>query len=126
MAKKKTEFDKAVGRAARIILDQLSTLPAETAKQKRLAFEQMALNASRAAKNGKRSRSAANSGDSSFNPIPRKNCINSRSSLDTRRSFAERSPSRGSLARVCPPFGMLFPLKRVPNFLFVSHVGRMV
>lgn len=56
MAKKKTEFDKAVGRAARIILDQLSTLPAETAKQKRLALEQMALNASRAAKNGKRSR----------------------------------------------------------------------
>jgi hypothetical protein len=56
MAKKKTEFDKAVGRAARIILDQLSTLPPETAKQKRLELEQMALKASRAAKNGKHSR----------------------------------------------------------------------
>jgi hypothetical protein len=56
MAKKKTEFDKAVGRAARIILDELSTLPPETAKQKRLELEQMALKASRAAKNGKRSR----------------------------------------------------------------------
>ena len=56
MAKKKSEFDKAVERAARIILDQLSTLPPEIAKQKRLELEQMAVKASRAAKNGKRSR----------------------------------------------------------------------
>ncbi len=56
MAEKKTEFDKAVERAARIILDQLSTLPPKTPKQKRLELEQMALKASRAAKNGKCSR----------------------------------------------------------------------
>jgi len=56
MAKKKAEFDKAVERAAIIILDQLSTLPPEIAKQKRFELEQMAVKASRAAKNGKRSR----------------------------------------------------------------------
>ncbi|MGA8872643.1 MAG: hypothetical protein WA434_06115 [Candidatus Acidiferrales bacterium] len=56
MAKKKTELDKAVERAAKIILDQLSTLPPETAKQKRLELEQMAVKASHAAKNGKHSR----------------------------------------------------------------------
>jgi len=46
MAEKKIEFDKAVERAARIILDQLSTLPPDTAKQKRLELEQMAVKAS--------------------------------------------------------------------------------
>jgi hypothetical protein len=56
MAKKKTEFDKAVERAAKIILDQLNTLPPQVAKQKRRELEQMAAKASRAAKNGRRSR----------------------------------------------------------------------
>ena len=56
MAKKKTELDKAVERAAKIILDQLSTLPPEIAKSKRLELERMAVKASRAAKVGEYSR----------------------------------------------------------------------
>lgn len=59
-----TEFDKAVERAARIILDQLSTLPPETAKQKRLELEQMAVKASHAPKERETLRATANSGDS--------------------------------------------------------------
>lgn len=56
MAEKKTEFEKAVERAAKLILDQLNTLPPQVIKQKRRELEQMAAKASRAAKNGKRSR----------------------------------------------------------------------
>ena len=56
MAKRKIEFDKAVERAARIILDQLSTLPPEIAKPKHLELERMAVKASRAARVGKHSR----------------------------------------------------------------------
>jgi len=56
MAKKKIEFDKAVERAARIIQEQLETLPVEVAKEKRKELHAMAIKASRAAKNGKRSR----------------------------------------------------------------------
>ena len=48
MAKKKTEFGKAVERAARIILSQLDTLPPGLARKKRDEFHRMALKASRA------------------------------------------------------------------------------
>jgi hypothetical protein len=38
MAKKKTEFDKAVERAAKIVQAELDTLPSEVAKEKRKDF----------------------------------------------------------------------------------------
>jgi len=51
----KSRFDKAVAKAAKIIQAQLDTLPAGLAKSKRQELSSLALSASRAAKNGKRS-----------------------------------------------------------------------
>jgi hypothetical protein len=51
----KSRFDKAVEKAAKIIQAQLDTLPADLAKSKRQELSRLALSASRAVKNGKRS-----------------------------------------------------------------------
>jgi len=52
----KSKLDRAVEKAAKIIQAQLDTLPAELAKAKRRELSRMAITASHAAKNGKRSR----------------------------------------------------------------------
>jgi hypothetical protein len=50
--RKRTELDKAVERTARIIQDQLDTLPPEVAKRKVRELRQMAAKVYRAAKSG--------------------------------------------------------------------------
>jgi hypothetical protein len=52
MAKKKTELDKAVDRAAKLIQAQLDTLPAEVAREKVKELEAIAAKAYRTAKSG--------------------------------------------------------------------------
>jgi hypothetical protein len=53
MAKKKTELDKAVDRAAKLIQAQLDTLPVEVAKKKVQELQAIAAKAYRSAKTGK-------------------------------------------------------------------------
>jgi len=52
MAKKKTELDKAVERAAKLIQAQLDTLPVEIAKKKVKELQEIAAKAYRSAKSG--------------------------------------------------------------------------
>jgi hypothetical protein len=56
--RKRTELDKAVERTARIIQDQLDTLPPEVAKRKVRELRQMAAKVYRAAKSGQHGLSA--------------------------------------------------------------------
>jgi hypothetical protein len=53
MAKKKTELDKAVERAAKLIQAQLDTLPVEVAKKKVKELQEIAAKAYRSAKTGR-------------------------------------------------------------------------
>ena len=55
MAKKKNTFEEGISEIAGIILNQLDTLPKETAKAKRAELHRIAVTASRRAKTGKRS-----------------------------------------------------------------------
>jgi hypothetical protein len=53
MAKKKTELDKAVDRAAKLIQAQLDTLPVEVAQKKVKELQEIAAKAYRSAKSGR-------------------------------------------------------------------------